>query len=276
MAKKNKSQTASKTTQPVRSAEGRKWLAPAAIVLMLAAAAAIFFYGQSRKNRAQKNAATGSSSTPVSAQTSTPAQPELVRMKIAQAVRVTAELDFGGRAPTVAEAIQEIERGYAPDDGAGRTFSILDAFGEPTPDGKLLRISMHVSGEKSGTGHLRFKRTGKLLWQARIGNPGEPPAKQKNLKISLANGAGGNYVLDGGRGGDSVLNIYLQNSTQSVRDVWPDGAEREVTFVYSACGCPVKVMARRVGEKTVRTKDLPVIFPDDPTAVTTISRLMKW
>jgi hypothetical protein len=276
MAKKNKHQTASKTTQPARSAEGRKWLAPAAIVLMLSAAAVIFFYGQSRKNGAQKNAATGSRSAPVGAQTPSSAQPELARMKIAQAVKVTAELDFGGRAPTIAEAIQEIERSYAPDDGVGRTFSILDVSGEPTPDGKLLQISMRVSSEKPGMGYLRFKRTGKLLWQARIGNPGEPPAKQKNLVIYLANGADGNYVIDGERGGDSVLNIYLKNSTQLVRDVWPDGAEREVTLVYSACGCPVKVRARRVGERTVRTKDLPIIFPDDPDEVTVISRLMKW
>jgi hypothetical protein len=72
------------------------------------------------------------------------------------------------------------------------------------------------------------------------------------------------------------LNVYLQNSEQRARDVWPDGAEREVTFVYSACGCPVKVMVRRVGERTARTKDMPVIFPDDPDAVRTISNLMKW
>jgi hypothetical protein len=61
-----------------------------------------------------------------------------------------------------------------------------------------------------------------------------------------------------------------------IRDFWPDGAEREMTFIYSACGCPVKVMARRVGERTERTKDTPVIFPDDPAVVTLIARIMTW
>jgi hypothetical protein len=72
------------------------------------------------------------------------------------------------------------------------------------------------------------------------------------------------------------MEIFLQGLQQRVRDVWPDGTDREVTFVYSACGCPVKVMCRRVGDKTIRTSLLPVIFPDDPAAVTTISNLMKW
>lgn|SRR5574341_48209 len=121
-------------------------------------------------------------------------------MRVAQAVMVTVELDFGSQAPTIAEAIQEIERSYAPDDGVGRTFSMLEAFGQPTPDGKLLHISMRVSSEKPGMGNLRFKRTGKLLWQARIGNPGEAAAGPKNLKILLANGSGGNFALDGERG----------------------------------------------------------------------------
>ena len=61
-----------------------------------------------------------------------------------------------------------------------------------------------------------------------------------------------------------------------LRDFWPDGSEREFTFVYSACGCPVKAMVKRVGEKTVRTKELPVMFPDDPAAMATISKLMRW
>jgi hypothetical protein len=38
----------------------------------------------------------------------------------------------------------------------------------------------------------------------------------------------------------------------------------------------VKVLARRVKDKTVRTKELPVIFPDDPEVVATISKLMGW
>jgi hypothetical protein len=72
------------------------------------------------------------------------------------------------------------------------------------------------------------------------------------------------------------LDVYLQNSQQRVRDVWPDKTAREFTYVYSACGCPVKVLVRREGERTERVRDLPVIFPDDPDAVRTIAQLMKW
>jgi hypothetical protein len=200
---------------------------------------------------------------------------EPIRMNVAQAVVVTEELDFGGRVPSLAEAVAQIERVSEPDDGQGRTFAILDARGETTPQGRL-RVSMHVSSEKPGGAMLRFRPTGRLFWRARIGNPGDPPAAGKNLHIYLANGAGGNFVLDGGRGGANVLDVYIQGSQSRVRDVWPDGAEREMTFIYSACGCPVKVMVRREADRTVRVSDSPVIFPDDPAAVQTISALMKW
>jgi hypothetical protein len=83
-------------------------------------------------------------------------------------------------------------------------------------------------------------------------------------------------MIDGSNNPVSILDARVRDLGVPVRDFWPDGAEREVTFVYSACGCPVKVMARRAGERTVRTKELPVIFPDDPGAVSTISRLMGW
>ena len=62
----------------------------------------------------------------------------------------------------------DIERRHQPDSGTGRVFAILDAYGEPTPDGKKLHISMHVSSEKSGVGSLHFKRTGETLWSSRI------------------------------------------------------------------------------------------------------------
>ncbi len=265
----------------------KKWLAPAAIVVMFASAAAIFYFGSFRGRKSQGPASSPAGVSTVNANAGN-ARPgvttanmgvtgEPIKMNVAQAVMVTVELDFGGQIPTIAEAIRQIERGYAPEDGAGRTFAILDAYGEPAPSGKL-HMSMHVSSEKPGMGTLKFKRTGEMLWRARIGNPGDPPAGKKNLMIYLSKGTGdgSNHTLDGSRGGDGVLNVYLQNSQQRARDVWPDGAEREVTFVYSACGCPVKVMCRRAGERTVRTKDTPVIFPDDPDAVATISNLMKW
>ncbi len=258
----NINQTA--TNQIVQTQSAKRWLAPAAMVLMLGAAAAIFFYGDKLTGKNSQSATT---------------EPDMglkepIKMNIAQAVMVTVDLDFG-KPTTIAEAIQQIERGYQPDDGVGRTFAVLDAYGEMTPEGKL-HMSMHVSSEKPGFGSLKFKRTGETLWRGRFGNPGDPAAGPKSLTIMMANGSGGNYVLDGGRGGSSALDVYLQSSQQKLRDVWPDGSEREFTFIYSACGCPVKVMVRRIGDRTQRTSDLPVMFPDDPAAVQTIANLMKW
>lgn len=284
MAKKKQNKTSSGS--PRQSSPSPAWksaLAPAAIVVMLSAAAAIFFYGDRIfGSSGGKNTATISGGNLSNAQPglNTPDMGitgEPIKMRVAQAVMVTIDLDFGGSIPSIADAIQQIERGYAPDDAIGRTFAILDAYGEPTAEGKL-RMSMHVSSEKPGMATLKDKRTGQLLWRARIGNPGEAPAGPKNLSIYVDKGTGSRetYVVDGSRRGDSVLDTYIQNSTQKIRDIWPDGADREVTFVYSACGCPVKVMCRRVGDRTVRTSALPVIFPDDPAAVTTISNLMKW
>lgn len=194
-------------------------------------------------------------------------------MEVAKAVMVTVELDFGPKIPTIAEAIREIERRHQPDDGQGRTFAILDAYGEPTPDGKL-HLSMHVSSEKPGTGSLIFKRTGEVLWTSRI--TGSPVPPTRNLGIFVDNGQGGQFTVDGSNNPASILEAKVRGTDKIVRDMWPDGVEREVTFIYSACGCPVKVMVKRAGNKTIRTKDTPVIFPDDPAASLTISRLMGW
>jgi hypothetical protein len=213
---------------------------------------------------------------------SAPAQPkkgmpEMLTMVVAEAVMVTVELDFGPRVPSIAEALGEIERSYRPDDGQGRTFAILDAYGEPTADGKL-HLSMHVSSEKPGAGSLVFRRTGEVLWRSRI-VPSQKPRSAfggKQLLISLADGAGKSFLIDGSQNPSSILDAKVRDLGVSVRDFWPDGAEREVTLVYSECGCPVKVMAKRLDERTMRTTALPVIFPDDPAAVATIARLMRW
>ena len=61
----------------------------------------------------------------------------LPTMEVAQAVMASGQLDFGAEPPGIAPALREIERRYQPDDGQGRTFTILEAFGEPMPDGKL-------------------------------------------------------------------------------------------------------------------------------------------
>jgi hypothetical protein len=194
-------------------------------------------------------------------------------MEVAKAVMVTVELDFGKKIPTIAEALREIERRHQPDGGQGRTFAILDAYGEPTADGKL-HISMHVSSERPGIGSLVFKPTGEVLWTARIN--GQPVSPIKNLTILIDDGAGKTFTVDGSNNPQSILDARIQGRSETVREFWPDKAERELTYIYSACGCPVKAKVKRVGDKTVRTSDLPVLFPDDPAAVNTISRLMRW
>jgi hypothetical protein len=198
-------------------------------------------------------------------------------MEINQAVMVTVELDFGPKVPSIAEALTEIERRSQPDDGVGRTFAILDAYGEPTAGGKKLHVSMHVSSEKPGLGTLIFKRTGEVLWQNRIVVGTNATTFQgKNLLILLDNGAQRTFTVDGSQNPASILDASIKELGLPVNQFWPDGAEREVTYIYSSCGCPVKVMARRVGDRTVRTKDTPVIFPDDPAVVAVITRLMAW
>jgi len=200
-------------------------------------------------------------------------------MEINQAVMVTVDLDFGGAPiPTIANALQQIERRYVATEGTGRTFAVLDAYGETTPENKL-RISMHVSSEKVGAGSLIFRRTGETLWQGQFTPPGtgkKPPGTGgKNLMIFVSDG-GKLLTVDGSSNPLSILDATVKELGQPLKAVWPDGQEREVTFLYSSCGCPVKVMTRREGERTKRAKDLPVIFPDDPAAVTVITTLMRW
>ena len=205
-------------------------------------------------------------------------QSNLPTLEVARSVMVTVELDFGPKTTSIADALHEIERRYDPYDGLGRTFAILDAYGESTTDGKL-HISMHVSAEKPGVGSLVFRRTGKVLWTSRIVPATSLPASSfagKNLLIMVSDRQGKPYLLDGSKGAMSILDTSVRDLNIPVRDFWPDGEEREATFFYSACGCPVKVTALRIHDKTVRTKELPVIFPDDPVVAKAISRLMGW
>jgi hypothetical protein len=211
------------------------------------------------------------------AKTSTASQTNLPAMEVNQAVMVTVELDFGPKVPSIAEALRDIERRHQPDRGTGRVFAILDAYGEPTPDGKKLHLSMHVSSEKPGIGSLVFKRTGEVLWSSRI-VPSTNAASFSGtaLTILLDNGSGRMVTVDGSSNPSSILEAPIKETGQLVSEAWPEGAEFEVTFIYSACGCPVKVKCQRLGDRTVRTRELPVIFPDDPSAVVLISRLMRW
>jgi len=190
-------------------------------------------------------------------------------MEVAKSVMVTVELDFGQKTPTIAEALTQVERRYQPDDGQGRTFAVLDAYGEPTPDGKL-HMSMHVSSEKPGGAQLVFKKTGEVLWHAKI-NPTSMPIQPKTLTIMV-----GTYTVDGSTKPTSINDAKVKPGDVPVADVWPDGQERDMTFIYSACGCPVHVQTKRVRDRTVRVKDSPVIFPDDPEAVALITKFMRW
>jgi len=213
-------------------------------------------------------------STPASA----PLQTAPSQMEVKQAIMVTVELDFGPQIPSIANALQQIERRHQPDDGTGRVFAILDAYGEPTADGRKLHLSMHVSLEKTGTGSLVFRRTGETLWSGRVipAQDGTRSAGPTGLTILLDDGTGRTFTVDGSSNPATILQAGLKESGVPVDHAWPDGVDREVTFLYSGCGCPVKVMCRRIGSRTVRTKDTPVIFPDDPDAVSIIHKLMAW
>jgi len=242
-------------------------------VIVVAIIVTIALLQRDKETKSQSVTPSTSPTPPPAPDQPTPAS-ELVTMEVAKAVMVTVELDFGTKVPSIAEGLTQIERRYQPDDGQGRTFAILDAYGEPTPDGKL-HMSMHVSSEKPGGGQLIFKRTGEVLWRGKI-NPASQPVQPKNLTVLIDNGKGTNYTVDGSTNPASVIEATVKPGSLPVKDIWPDGEERELTFIYSACGCPVHVLVKRAGDRTVRVKDTPVIFPDDPAAVTVISRLMKW
>ena len=252
------------------SAPARRKTSPLVIALVLLAVAVGAFVLTSNP----KKPAAATSSPPANTTNAAP----LPTTEINQALMVTVELDFGGPPPTIAEALKSIERRHQPDAGNGRVFAILDAYGEPTPDGKKLHMSMHISTEKPGIGTLVFKRTGETLWSSRIVPSTNAPSTFSGtaLTILLDDGSGKLLTVDGSRNPSSILEAGIKELGRPIRDVWQDGAEHEVTFIYSACGCPVKVMCRRVGDRTIRTKEMPVIFPDDPSVVTLITQLMRW
>ena len=246
---------------------GARWVGIAAAVLLIAAAVVAL-----NRKPAPASQAKQPSASPQASQTNLPTT------EINQALMVTVELDFGPKLPGIAEALRDIERRHQPDSGTGRVFAILDAYGEPTPDGKKLHLSMHVSTEKPGIGSLVFKRTGEVLWSSRIvpSTNAHPAFSGAALTILLDNGSGRMVTVDGSHNPSSILEAVVKETGQLVSEAWPEGAEYEVTFIYSACGCPVKVKCQRIGDRTMRTKELPVIFPDDPSAVILISRLMGW
>jgi len=267
MAKhRHKSQPSARATASSRRS-AIQWVGIAAATLLIAAA--VFALNRKPAPAPQAGQKPEVSAAP---------QTNLPTTEVNQALMVTVELDFGPKIPSIAEALRDIERRHQPESGNGRVFAILDAYGEPTPDGKKLHLSMHVSTEKPGIGSLVFKRTGEMLWSSRVVPSTNAASKFSSaaLTIYLDDGAGKLLTVDGSNNPSSVLDASVKEAGQPVSLMWPDGAEREVTFIYSACGCPVKTMCRRVGDRTVRTKELPVIFPDDPSVVTLITHLMGW
>ncbi|MFM1770505.1 MAG: hypothetical protein RJA22_3034 [Verrucomicrobiota bacterium] len=216
------------------------------------------------------------------AATNAPAAPAAavpeVAMDTAQSVVITQDLDFGTARPTLAEALAQIDRLSTPDDGRGRTFAILEAFnGEWQPDGKM-RVSLRISTEKPGLARVVFRRTNTELWKSRVTlATNKPPFQAGQLRILFDNGDGKTYNVDGSTNPATILDAMLKEPGLPVSMAWPDGAERELSFIYSSCGCPIKVACRRVGARTERTKAASqVIFPDDPAALAVINRLMAW
>lgn len=201
-----------------------------------------------------------------------------VAMDTSQSVVVTQDLDFGTARPSLAEALAQIDRFSTPDDGRGRTFAILEAFnGEWQPDGKM-RVSLRISTEKPGLARVVFRRTNTELWKSRIQlSTNKPPFRAGELRILFDNGDGKTFTVDGSTNPSTILDAMLKEPGLPVAVAWPDGAERELSFIYSSCGCPIKVACRRVGARTERTKAASqVLFPDDPAAMAVINRLMAW
>ena len=220
---KNRNASQSKPTPAYRR---KRWL-PVALILTLGAIIVVGLIIV----RTNRSASVPKTLPPVpTAPTATPAPDatpasELVTMDVAKAVMVTAELDFGTKQiPSIADALTQIERRYQPDDGQGRTFAVLDAYGESTPEGKL-HISMHVSSEKPGGGQLIFKRTGEVLWRGKI-NPIQHPLPPKNLTILMDSGKGTTYTIDGSSNPASIIE-GMNRSTEpheclnTFQGVWP-------------------------------------------------------
>lgn len=286
----NNKNTNVESESPQPAASNRAGIIIGAVGIVAALVMAALLVNSNYKNQQLSNKSAGNQpSTPAIitdntspvAQPTPPASPtpaptnakvEQGTMDVAKAVMVTIEEDFGKNA-TIASAIQQVERRYKPDDGKGRTFAILDAYGEVMPDGKI-HMSMHVSSEKPGTGQIVHKKTGKVLWDSKI-NPVSTPPPPKALRIIVEGAPGGGINVDI-NSADNILSATASGKGVPVKNLWTDGAEMEVTFIYSMCGCPVKAKVKRVGDKTVRTTDTPVMFPDDPDALKTIAKFMKW
>jgi len=258
-----------------RRSSGAWWL----VFFVVAAAAAGLWWTSQRPRLPGKNSSPATGAKPAALVADPLAfntnDTNVSTMEVAQSVMVTHPLDYGDRVPSAAEAILDIQRLSKPDDGTGRTFAILEAVGFTNAEGKL-QLSLRISSEEPGLAAVVFKRTGQVLWKARIVPRAGPPPGEKQLTVMLEDDEGKQAVVDGSKNPSHILNAAIHQSPLTMREHWPNGTERNFKFIYSACGCPVMVKVRRLGEQTMRTSTNPVLFPDDPDVMRVINSLMGW
>ncbi len=200
-------------------------------------------------------------------------------MMLQESVMVTVEENFGPSVHTIGEALQQIERKYEPFDNQGRTFAILDAYGNRLPDGRM-HISMHISSEKTGGAKLILSSTGKVLWNCKIypKKDGTTVAgnKQLNIYIERENEKDKYFTIDGSGNPAAIFDCKLNETKVPVEEYWKDGTIKEFIFIYSACGCPVHVKFLRNGNKSIFKSGDNIIFPDDNAVLSIIHHLMNW
>ena len=98
-----------------------KWVAIAGATIAVAALVYFLVTGREPSRPAGQPPSSTPGALPAKpAATPAPAGDPAQTMEVAKAVMVTVELDFGSKVPTIGQALNEIERRYAPDDGAGR------------------------------------------------------------------------------------------------------------------------------------------------------------
>lgn len=199
-------------------------------------------------------------------------------MEAAQSVVVTHDLESGPTAPSLADMVLQLDRRHHPTDGAGRTFAILEAFTQPGADAGKFRLSLRVSTEEPGVGEIIFRRTGQSLWKNRITAALKKPSfNAGSLTILFQAEDGKSFTVDGSANPQSIFDATLKEAAIPVGQAWPEGEVRDLAFIYSACGCPIHVKCRRVGDRTVRTEAATqMIFPDDPAVLQVINSLMRW
>jgi hypothetical protein len=201
-------------------------------------------------------------------------------MEANQSVVVVKDLGFGRQPPSLEAVLKELERRSQAEGGQGRTFAILEAFTQTDPITTNLNLCLRISSERPGIGEIIYNHAGKAvsLWKSRI----TPPTHKTGftggeLRIHFDTGDGKSFTVDGSMNPTTIFDAMLKEPGVPVAQAWPEGEVRDLSFIYSACGCPIHVKCLRKGERTVRPEmGSQVIFPDDPAAMQVINRLMGW